>query len=59
MISGKHTEDLSIGATASRRLKRTVADSVIEASTTGTIALLQVQDLGDKSDLNGCRDRSQ
>jgi hypothetical protein len=38
VISGKHTEDLSIGATAVRRLKRTVADFVIESSTTGTVA---------------------
>jgi hypothetical protein len=60
VIPGKHTEDLLIGADGVwKASNRTVADSVIESSTTGTVALLSVQDLGDKSDLNGRRDRSQ
>jgi hypothetical protein len=41
VISGKHTQDLSTGARRrSEGLKRTVADSVIESSTTGMVALL-------------------
>jgi hypothetical protein len=41
VILGKHTENLSIGADGVwKASKRTVAESVIESSTTGTVALL-------------------
>jgi hypothetical protein len=41
VISGEHIEDLSMGAGNGPMIsKRTIADSVIESSTMGTVALL-------------------